>query len=40
MERWLYTTANTQPVLYGLMSLVIAIAAGWGASALFRLLQR
>lgn len=40
MERWLYTTANTQPVLYGLMSLVIAIAAGWGASALFRLFQR
>jgi len=40
MERWLYTTATTQPVLYGLMSLVIAIAAGWGASALFRLLQR
>lgn len=40
MERWLYTTAQTQPILYGLMSLVIAIAAGWGASALFRALQR
>jgi uncharacterized protein (TIGR02186 family) len=40
LERWLYATANTQPLLYGLMSLVIAIAAGWGASALFRLLQR
>lgn len=40
MERWLYTTAHAQPVLYGLMSLVIAIAAGWGASAIFRALQR
>lgn len=40
MERWLYTMAHDQPVLYGLMSLVIAIAAGWGASALFRALQR
>lgn len=40
LERWLHTTAHTQPVLYGLMSLVIAIAAGWGASAIFRALQR
>jgi uncharacterized protein (TIGR02186 family) len=40
LERWLYTMAQTQPLIYGLMSLIIAIAAGWGASALFRGLQR
>ncbi|QIE41409.1 hypothetical protein G5B39_05215 [Rhodobacteraceae bacterium SC52] len=40
LERWLYSLAQNQPILYGLMSLVIAIAAGWGASALFRSLQR
>jgi uncharacterized protein (TIGR02186 family) len=40
LERWLYTLANTRPLVYGLMSLVIAIGAGWGASAAFRALQR
>ena len=29
-----------QPFFYGLMSLAIAIAAGWGASAAFQLLRR
>ena len=28
------------PLIYGLMSLAIAIAAGWGASSAFRLLNR
>jgi uncharacterized protein (TIGR02186 family) len=36
LERWLYTMSREQPLLYGLMSLAIAIAAGWGASAAFR----
>lgn len=40
LERWLYRLALDQPFLYGLMSLAIAIAAGWGASAAFRLLKR
>ena len=39
LERWLYTTSRTQPLLYGLMSLAIAIFAGWGASAAFSLLR-
>jgi len=39
LERWLYTTSREQPLLYGLMSLAIAIAAGWGASAAFSLLR-
>lgn len=39
LERWLYNLAHTQPLLYGLMSLSIAIAAGWLASAAFALLR-
>lgn len=39
LERWLYTLSRNQPILYGLMSLAIAIAAGWGASAVFRLIR-
>ncbi|UWR61087.1 TIGR02186 family protein [Phaeobacter inhibens] len=40
LERFLYAMSREQPFLYGLMSLAIAIAAGWGASAAFRLLRR
>ena len=40
LERWLYTLSREKPLWYGLMSLAIAIAAGWGASAAFRILQR
>ncbi len=40
LERWLFTLSRQQPLIYGLMSLAIAIFAGWGASALFRMLQR
>lgn len=40
LERWLYNLAHEQAFLYGLMSLAIAIAAGWGASAVFTLLRR
>jgi uncharacterized protein (TIGR02186 family) len=40
LERWLYNLAHENAVLYGLMSLAIAIAAGWGASAIFSLLRR
>nr|WP_083570434.1 TIGR02186 family protein [Phaeobacter porticola] len=39
LERFLYALSREQPFLYGLMSLAIAIAAGWGASAAFRLLR-
>ncbi|KAE9632713.1 hypothetical protein FEE96_02740 [Parasedimentitalea maritima] len=39
LERFLFTMSREQPFLYGLMSLAIAIAAGWGASAAFRLLR-
>ncbi|MFY0308989.1 TIGR02186 family protein [Leisingera sp. D0M16] len=39
LERFLYSLSREQPFLYGLMSLAIAIAAGWGASAAFSLLR-
>ena len=39
LERWLFALSREQPILYGLMSLAIAIGAGWGASAAFRALR-
>lgn len=39
LERWLFNLAYEQPVLYGLMALVLAVFFGWGASALFRLVR-
>lgn len=39
LERFLYRLAHDDPILYGLMSLAIAIAAGWGASAAFRFIR-
>lgn len=36
LGRFLYTLAHEQPLAYGMLSLVIAVAAGWGASAAFR----
>lgn len=40
LELWLYRMALVQPFLYGIMSLAIAIAAGWLASVAFRALKR
>lgn len=39
LERFLFRLAHDQPLVYGLMSLAIAIAAGWGASAVFRFIR-
>lgn len=39
LERFLFNLAHDQPVIYGILALVIAIAAGWGASAAFRYLR-
>ena len=39
LERFLFTLAQEQPLLYGLVSLALAIAAGWGASAMFQRLR-
>ncbi|MDO6521577.1 TIGR02186 family protein [Shimia thalassica] len=40
LERWLFNLSRQKPLLYGLLSLAIAIAAGWGASAAFRFLRQ
>lgn len=40
LERWLFSMSRQTPLLYGLMSLAIAIFAGWGAAAIFGGLRR
>jgi len=40
LERFLFNLSRQQPLIYGLLSLAIAIFAGWGASAVFRVFQR
>ncbi|HHB81406.1 MAG TPA: hypothetical protein ENK83_06650, partial [Aliiroseovarius sp.] len=39
-ERWIYALAHEKPLIYAIMALVIAIVAGWGASAFFRVVLR
>lgn len=39
LERWLFRLAHDQPFIYGIMSLAIAIFAGWAASAVFRFVR-
>ncbi|WP_415921455.1 TIGR02186 family protein [Tateyamaria sp. SN6-1] len=39
LERWLFGMSRENPFWYGIMSLAIAIAAGWGASAAFSLIR-
>jgi uncharacterized protein (TIGR02186 family) len=36
IERTLYVLAHERPWLYGLASMLLALAAGWGASFVFR----
>jgi len=40
LERWLFNLSLDRPALYGLLSLFIAISAGWLASAAFQILRR
>ena len=39
LERFLFSLSRDQPLLYGLMSLAIAIFAGWAASAVFQVIR-
>ena len=39
LERFLTNLAREQPLIYGFLSLLIAVAAGYGASTAFRLLK-
>ncbi len=40
LERWIYNLAHEKPLIYGLLSLLVALVAGWTASTVFRLLKR
>ena len=40
MERWIYSLAHEQPLIYGILSILTALLFGWGASELFRVLLR
>lgn len=40
LERLIYTAAQDQPLIYGLLSILVALLAGWGASEVFRQLRR
>lgn len=40
LERWLFALSREQPVAYGLLALLLAIAAGWAASAAFQAARR
>ena len=40
LERLLWNAAQHQPYLYAILSLAVAVAAGWGASAAFTALRR
>ena len=36
LERFVNRLSKSQPLIYGLLSLMMAVAAGWGASTAFR----
>ncbi len=39
LERWIYNLAHEQALIYGLLSLLVALVAGYGASEIFRRLK-
>lgn len=40
LERWLFNLAQRQPLIYGFLTLAIAVSLGWLASAGFQRLRR
>ncbi len=40
LEVWLYDLSRNSPLIYGLLSLLVALVAGYGASEIFRRLKR
>jgi hypothetical protein len=40
IERWLYNLSRSQPLAYGIMAVLLALAAGWLAATAFRLARR
>ncbi|SNX67430.1 uncharacterized protein (TIGR02186 family) [Cereibacter ovatus] len=39
IERFIHALAHEKPLIYGLLSLVLAVVAGWSASAAFRFVR-
>ncbi|MGL6210050.1 MAG: TIGR02186 family protein [Paracoccaceae bacterium] len=39
LERFLFNMAHQTPLSYGILALVLAVLAGWGASVAFRLIR-
>ncbi|MCE5973648.1 TIGR02186 family protein [Sinirhodobacter sp. WL0062] len=39
LERWLYVLSQEHAALYGLLSLSLAVLAGWAASEIFRMIR-
>lgn len=39
LERWVFNLSRQQPLIYALLSLALAVLAGWGASEAFRRLR-
>jgi len=40
LEVWLFDLSRNSPLIYGLLSLLVALVAGYGASEIFRRLKR
>ncbi|MEL6425510.1 MAG: TIGR02186 family protein [Pseudomonadota bacterium] len=40
LERWVYTLAHEQPFIYGILSIAVALFAGWAAAEVFRRIRR
>lgn len=40
IERWIYNLSKQQPLLYGVLAVLVAFAAGWVAAEAFRLARR
>jgi len=40
IERWIFNLSQQRPLTYGVMSVLVALLAGWLAAAAFRLIKR
>lgn len=40
LERWIYNLSRNEPLIYGLLSVLVALVAGWLAASAFRLIKR
>jgi uncharacterized protein (TIGR02186 family) len=40
LERWIYNLAHQRPLAYGVLSIALALSAGWLAAVAFRLARR